>query len=84
MKIDEKTLKTIGTFAGGIAMGSAGIKALTSKDAKKVYAQATALGMRVKDSIIETVTKVQENVNDIVADAETINEERAAENEITD
>ena len=45
MKIDEKTLKTIGTFAGGIAMGSAGIKALTSKDAKKVYAQATALGM---------------------------------------
>ena len=84
MKIDETTLKTIGTFAGGIAMGSAGIKALTSKDAKKVYAQATALGMRVKDSIIETVTKVQENVNDIVADAETINEERAAENEITD
>ena len=45
--------------------GSAGIKLLTSKDAKKAYTHITAAGLRMKDSVMETVTTVQENAADI-------------------
>ena len=64
-------------FIGGAIFGSAGIKLLSSNDAKKVYTHLTAAGLRVKDSVIETVTTVQENVSDILASAKDINETRA-------
>ena len=65
-------------FVGGTLFGSAGIKLLTSKDAKKVYTHLTAAGLRVKDSVMETATAVQENAADILAAAKDINEARAA------
>ena len=65
-------------FAGGALFGSAGIKLLTSKDAKKAYTHAAAAGLRVKDSVMETVTSVQENAADILAAARDINAARAA------
>ena len=46
-------------FVGGTLFGSFGIKLLSSKDAKKVYVHATAAGLRMKDSVMETVTNVQ-------------------------
>ena len=55
------------------------IKLLSSKDAKKVYTQTTAAVLRMKDSTMETVSKVQEQAGDILADAKAINESRAAE-----
>ena len=66
-------------FVGGTLFGSAGIKLLTSKDAKKVYTHLTAAGLRVKDSVMETTTAVQENAADILAAAKDINEARAAQ-----
>lgn len=66
-------------FVGGTLFGSAGIKLLTSKDAKKVYTHLTAAGLRVKDSMMETATAVQENAADILAAAKDINEARAAQ-----
>lgn len=74
-------LKKIGLFAGGVLFGTAGIKALSSKDAKKAYTQTTAAAMRVKDSVMNTVTAVRENADDIVAGAQAINEQRAEEEE---
>ena len=68
-------------FAGGALFGSFGIKLLSSKDAKKVYTQTTAAVLRMKDSTMETVSKVQEQAGDILADAKAINEARAAEAE---
>ena len=68
-------------FAGGALFGSFGLKLLTSKDAKKAYTHATAAALRMKDSVMETVTTVQENAADILADAQQINEERAAKEE---
>ena len=65
-------------FAGGALFGSAGMKLLTSKDAKKAYTHITAAGLRMKDSLMETVTAVQENAADILAAAADINEARAA------
>lgn len=71
----------IAAFVGGTLFGSAGVKILTSKDAKKVYTHATAAVLRMKDSVMETVTTVQENCGDILADAISINEARAAAEE---
>ena len=71
----------IGLFAGGALFGSAGIEILTSKDAKKLYTQCTAAVLRMKDSTMETVSKVQEQAGDILEDAKAINEARAAKAE---
>lgn len=65
-------------FVGGTLFGTLGMKVLSSKDAKNVYVKATAAGLRVKDSVMETVTTVQENAADILAAAKDLNDERAA------
>lgn len=65
-------------FAGGALFGSFGIKLLSSRDAKSVYVHATAAGLRMKDTVMGTVTTVQENAADILAAAKDINEARAA------
>ena len=64
-------------FVGGALFGSAGVKLLASKDAKKAYTHITAAGLRMKDSVMETVTSVQENAADILASAKDINQDRA-------
>ena len=69
----------IACFAGGVLFGTAGIKVLSSKEAKKAYVHATAAGLRAKDCVMETVTTVQENANDILAQAKDLNETRAAQ-----
>lgn len=70
--------KGIGLFALGTLFGLEGIKLLSSKDAKKVYAQCTAGVLRAKDSVITQVTTLQENCTDIYEEAKAINAERAA------
>ena len=69
--------KGLALFAGGMLFGSAGFKLLSSKDAKKAYTHVTAAALRVKDSVMETVTTVQENAADVLASAKEINEQRA-------
>ena len=69
-------IKKIGLFAAGVLFGTAGIRLLTSKDAKKVYTHATAAVLRAKEDVMTTVTNVRENCNDILADAKAINEQR--------
>ena len=66
-----------GIFAAGVAFGTAGIKVLSSKDAKKAYTHCTAAALRAKESVMKTVTTVQENATDIYEEAKKINEERA-------
>ena len=57
--------------------GTAGIKLLSSKDAKKVYAHTTAAALRAKDSVMTAVTAVREGADDIYAEAKAINGRRA-------
>ncbi len=73
--------KKTGFFAAGVLFGTAGIKALSSKDAKKLYTNCTAAVLRAKECVMDTVATVQENAEDIYAEAQQINEERAAEAE---
>ena len=75
----ESLMKKIGLFAGGVLFGTAGVKLLSSKEAKKVYTECTAAALRAKDCVMKTVTNVQENAEDILAEAQQINEERAAQ-----
>ena len=63
-------------FLGGVLFGTAGIKVLSSKDAKKAYTHCTAAVLRAKDSVMKTVTTVQENAEDIYAEAKHINLDR--------
>ena len=74
----KKGLGKFGLFAAGVLFGTAGIKLLSSKDAKRVYTHTTAAVLRAKDSVMTTVTSVRENAGDILADAKQINEARAA------
>ena len=70
-------MKKIGLFAAGVLFGTAGIKLLGSKDAKKVYAHTTAAALRAKEGVMTTVTAVREGADDIYAEAKSINERRA-------
>lgn len=74
-------LRHVGCFAAGVLFGTAGIKVLSSKDAKKVYVKGTAAALRAKDYVMETVTTIQAEAEDIYAEAKALNEERAAEEE---
>ena len=75
-KIDKA--KT-GIFAAGVLFGTAGIKVLSSKDAKKLYTNCTAAVLRAKECVMKTATTIQENAEDIYAEAQQINEDRAAQ-----
>ena len=70
-------MKHLGLFAAGVLFGTAGIKLLGSKDAKKVYAHTTAAALRAKEDVMKTVTAVREGAEDVYADAKAINERRA-------
>ena len=75
------TTGKIALFVGGTLFGSYGFKLLGSKDAKKVYTHTTAAVLRCKDQVMRDVESVQENCSDILADAKSINEAKAAERE---
>ena len=70
-------MKKLGLFAAGVLFGTAGIKLLGSKDAKKIYAHTTAAALRAKEGVMKTVTAVREGAEDVYADAKAINECRA-------
>ena len=72
------TNSKLACFVGGAVFGSLGLKLLTTKEAKNAYVQAAAAGLRIKDCVMETVTTVQENAADIVAEAKELNETREA------
>lgn len=77
-KVDKKAT---GIFAAGILFGTAGIKILSSKDAKKVYTHCTAAVLRAKECVMKIVAIVQDNAEDIYAEAQQINEDRASREE---
>lgn len=54
-----KDLKHPGLFAAGVLFGTAGIKALSSKDAKKLYTNCTAAVLRAKKVVMDTVTTIR-------------------------
>lgn len=76
--------KDTGVFAAGLLLGTAGIKLLSSKDAKKLYTNCTAAVLRAKECVLKTATTIQENAEDIYAEAQQINEDREAAEEVVE
>ena len=58
-------MKHLGLFAAGVLFGTAGLKILSSKEAKAVYAHTTAAVLRAKDCVMQTVTTIREGADDI-------------------
>lgn len=77
--IDCFKCKRIGLFLGGVLFGTAGVKVLGSRDAKKFYINCLAAGLRAKDCVMTTATNIQENAEDILAEAKEINVQRRQE-----
>ena len=71
--------KKTGVFAAGVLFGTAGIKVLSSKDAKKVYTNCTAAVLRAKECVMTTASNIQANAEDVLAEAKEINRARAEE-----
>ena len=76
--------KDTGVFAAGLLFGTAGVKLLSSKDAKKLYTNCTAAVLRAKECVLKTATTIQENAEDIYAEAQQINEDREAAEEVVE
>ena len=72
------TTGKIALFLGGTLFGSAGLKLLGSRDAKKVYTHVTAAVLRGREQVMRDVELVQENCSDILAEAKSLNESRTA------
>ncbi len=68
-------------FFGGALFGSAGLRILSGRDARKVYSHTTAAVLRCRDEIMKHVELVQEGCSDILADAKQINADREKEAE---
>ena len=68
-------MKKTGLFAAGVLFGTAGLKMLGSKDAKKVYAHTTAAVLRAKDCVMTAVTAVREGAGIAIARGDAIAKE---------
>ena len=77
--LDAINWKKTGIFAAGVAFGTAGIKVLSSKDAKKLYINCLAAGLRAKECVMTTASNIQANAEDVLAEAKEINRARAEE-----
>ena len=68
----KKTFNSLLVGAGFLAV-TVGVKALTSKTARKCYVQGVAKGLQVKQGYQNIVEEAKAQVDDIVAEANYIN-----------
>lgn len=61
-------------FVSGVAVATLGVKALTSKPAKKAYAYVLSQGFKAKDGVDSVISNVKQHKDDVVADAKDIYE----------
>lgn len=65
----------------GFLLGTVGVKALTSPQAKKCYVQGVASALRVKQGYEEIVEQAKAEVDDIVAEATYLNASKPSKSE---
>ncbi len=70
--------KYMGVFLAGVACGTMGEKVLANPTVRKALVNATAVGLKVKDEVIEKAVALQENAGDILAEAKALNEAKDA------
>ena len=62
---------------GGVVLGQAAPRILSSNAAKKVYVQGIAAGMRAKSTYLDLVEQARAEVGDMVAEATYLNTKEA-------
>ena len=62
---------------GGVVLGQAAPKILTSEAAKRTYVKGIAAGMRAKNSYLDLVEQARAEVGDMVAEATYLNAKEA-------
>ncbi|MDE7390674.1 MAG: hypothetical protein K2M82_07030 [Lachnospiraceae bacterium] len=70
-----------GIITGGILLGTAGIKAITSDDAKKAYAECTAAALRAKDDVKNVLSGIKSDIKEVYNEAVRINQDLAKSRE---
>lgn len=78
---DYERLETPGTFCSRSIIRNRRYQSTFQQRCKKLYTNCTAAVLRAKKVVMDTVTTIQENAEDIYADAKQINEDRAAAEE---
>lgn len=72
-------LEKIKLLGYGFLLGTAGVKVLSSRDAKTLYTHVTAAALRGVDEVTRVAANIRENCGDIAAEAKQINERRSEE-----
>ncbi len=72
-----KVFGKLNCFLGGLLVGTAGVKALSTNEARTVYVHTAAAGLRAKDCALATATKLREEAEDVLEDAKRLNEKKA-------
>ena len=71
-----KYVKGCVCFVSGVLFGTAGIKLLSSRDAKKAYVHTAAAALRVKECVMDTGNKVPRNSGGVLAETQADNKGR--------
>lgn len=66
---------------GGFLLGTAGVKAVTSRPAHKACVQVTACALQAKDCVSRVVDEAKAECDDIMAEANYVKVTRQAERE---
>lgn len=70
----KSAVKKSALFFGGVVVGGVSKKVVMCPCVKKTAVHLTAGVLKVKDDILNLVSKVQENVEDVIAEAKEVNE----------
>ncbi|MDR2492909.1 MAG: DUF6110 family protein [Coriobacteriales bacterium] len=66
--------QSIGLVAAGFLLGTVGVKAATSKPAKKLYVQGVSKVLQARTAGLSIVEEAKSNIDDIIAEASYLNE----------
>lgn len=75
----KSAVKKTALFVGGMIAGSVSSKAVACPCFKKAAVKTTAVVLKAKDCILDKVSKVQANVEDVIAEAKEVNETKSVE-----
>ncbi|HFE9852275.1 DUF6110 family protein [Enterococcus faecalis] len=84
LKKITKVGKKSSLFIGGVLFGSAGLKLLSSKEAKKSYAHVLAKGFKLKDGLDSSLSMIKQHTDDVYANAKDIYEEERKDENLKD
>ena len=79
--ITKVNWKKVGIFASGVLLEQLESKRFQARMLRTCTQIVQQAVLRAKDCVMKTATNIQENAEDIYAEAKNINEERAAEME---